>query len=77
MASNEWDPENPRFILLTSDAKVKKRILSAGTGHCPNTGDRVAVHYTGTFRTNGVVFDTSRTKAEPFAFNLGCGQVIT
>ena len=42
-----------------------------------NAGDRVVVHYTGTFRTSGSVFDSSLTKAEPFAFNLGCGQVIT
>ena len=76
MTSNEWDPDNPRFILLTSDAGVKKRVLSAGTGSCPNTGDRVTVHYTGTFRTTGVVFDSSRKNAEPFAFDLGRGQVI-
>ena len=41
----------------------------------PRPGDRVEVHYTGTLE-NGVQFDSSRQRAGPFAFNLGCGQVI-
>ena len=74
---NEWDSSDPRFVFLTSDSKVKKRVISAGVGLCPCTGDRVVVHYTGTFRKTGAVFDTSRTKSEPFAFELGTGQVNT
>ena len=75
VASNEWDSSDPRFVFLTSDSKVKKRVISAGVGACPLTGDRVVVHYTGTFRQTGAVFDTSRRKSEPFAFELGRGQV--
>ena len=76
VAGNEWDSGDPRFIFLTSDSKVKKRVISPGVGACPSTGDRVVVHYTGTFRRTGAVFDTSRTKSEPFAFELGRGQVV-
>ena len=72
---DDWDSSDPRFIVLTSDSKVKKRVLVAGTGDCPRTGDRVVVHYTGTFRKTGAVFDSSRTKTEPFAFHLGGGEV--
>lgn len=38
-------------------------------------GQMVTVHYTGRL-TNGNVFDTSRTRNQPFSFGLGRGEVI-
>jgi hypothetical protein len=49
--------------------------LKTGTGAVAHTGDTVTVQYTGWF-TDGTVFDSSRTRNQPFTFNIGQNQVI-
>ena len=49
--------------------------LREGEGEEAAAGDAVVVHYTG-WLPNGMKFDSSRDRAEPFTFVLGEGRVI-
>ena len=49
--------------------------VEAGTGAQAEAGKNVSVHYTGKLQ-DGKVFDSSVSRGEPIAFQLGKGKVI-
>ncbi|HEX8684606.1 MAG TPA: FKBP-type peptidyl-prolyl cis-trans isomerase [Ardenticatenaceae bacterium] len=59
----------------TTESGLEYTILSEGEGDVAETGDTVAVHYTGFFE-DGSVFDSSIPRGEPLTFTIGSGQVI-
>jgi peptidylprolyl isomerase len=50
--------------------------IRVGEGALAQVGDRCVVHYTGWLRGGEEKFDSSRERAEPFAFRLRKGEVI-
>ncbi|HEX8492970.1 MAG TPA: FKBP-type peptidyl-prolyl cis-trans isomerase [Pyrinomonadaceae bacterium] len=74
-AARQPAASNPSMTSTTTSSGLTYLITKRGTGRQPKTGEIVVVHYTGTL-TNGVKFDSSRDRGEPFAFKLGAGQVI-
>ncbi len=68
------EPIYPSFAIKTATG-LTYLVTQAGNGQRAQPGDTVVVHYTGTL-TNGVKFDSSRDRGEPFSFPLGAGRVI-
>ena len=61
---------------IVTESGLKVEIMEKGTGQIPQTGDLVSVHYTGSLKSNGEVFDSSYDAGRPFEFPLGKGRVI-
>ena len=53
----------------TTPSGLQYQIIKAGTGESPSVGNRVKVHYTGTF-IDGQTFDSSIDRGEPAVFSL-------
>lgn len=49
--------------------------IKVGTGIAVKSGDTVSIHYLGTLE-NGVKFDSSYDRGQPFETQIGVGQVI-
>ena len=61
--------------IITTDSGLQYVEITEGTGAMPKPGQKVVVHYTGTFE-DGKKFDSSRDRNSPFTFKIGVGQVI-
>jgi FKBP-type peptidyl-prolyl cis-trans isomerase len=58
-----------------SKTGLKHVVLKEGEGRRPKRGSTILAHYTGCL-TNGVKFDSSVDRGEPFSFDVGVGEVI-
>lgn len=66
------------FLLAVSPALAADLVIEdieKGEGRAAQSGDRVAVHYTG-WLLDGKKFDSSRDRNQEFVFQLGARQVI-
>ena len=72
-------PDAPREVdeedLLTTESGLKYYDFETGDGPTAETGQTVAVHYTG-WLEDGTKFDSSLDRGQPFVFELGAGQVL-
>jgi peptidylprolyl isomerase len=68
-------PASSSATTTTTPSGLTYLITKRGTGPQLKAGDTVILNYTGTL-TNGVKFDSSHDRNQPFEFKLGSGQVI-
>jgi|GEM_PF-1128576 len=61
--------------LLTPESRLEIKVLRTGKGPYPKSGDRVKIHYRGSFE-DGTEFDSSYRKKVPLEFVVGYGRVI-
>jgi FKBP-type peptidyl-prolyl cis-trans isomerase len=62
-------------VITTTPSGLQYVKNTEGTGRQPKKGDQVEVNYYGAL-LDGVSFDNSYKRGEPFVFSLGKGQVI-
>jgi FKBP-type peptidyl-prolyl cis-trans isomerase len=55
---------------------VTVRDLLVGTGAPVKSGKKITLHYTGSLRSSGKVFDKNHSKQHPLVFRQGTGEVI-
>lgn len=79
---NKSARRKPRTSVAATSSLVKTLpsglsyiVTRRGEGRQPLAGEKVIVNYTGVM-SNGVKFDSSLDRGQPFAFQLGKGQVI-
>lgn len=62
-------------VIITTESGLQYVRNSEGTGRQPQAGDKVEVNYYGAL-LDGISFDNSYKRGEPFVFTLGQNEVI-
>lgn len=65
----------PESTAVTTASGLTYIVTKPGAGAHLKAGDTIIVNYTGLL-TNGLKFDSSLDRGEPFSFPLGAGRVI-
>ncbi|MCY7376774.1 MAG: FKBP-type peptidyl-prolyl cis-trans isomerase [Pyrinomonadaceae bacterium] len=65
----------PASAAVTTATGLTYIVTKQGAGAQLKAGDNIIVNYTGLL-TNGLKFDSSLDRGEPFSFPLGAGRVI-
>ena len=77
IASDASASETPNYLAEQKlDNGITINVLTQGTGSQCQDGQTATVQYTGALASNGVVFDSSIPRGEPFSFTLGQMRVI-
>lgn len=61
--------------MVSSRIEVEMTVLEKGQGVSPQTGDRLRIHYRGSF-PDGKEFDSSHKSNTPYQFVMGYGQIL-
>lgn len=75
VANMDFFPDTTALTFETGADGLRYAIVKTGEGEPAKSGSNVSVHYTG-WMVNGVKFDSSRDRGQPFVFPLGEGRVI-
>ncbi|KAJ3038422.1 hypothetical protein HDV00_000610 [Rhizophlyctis rosea] len=71
-----WPEKDPKVIAVEG-LDWSKVIYEEGDGeNFPQKGDKVLMHYTGRFASDGKKFDSSHDRGHPLALPVGLGQII-
>ncbi len=73
----ETSPDKPEIeIPAAAPTELVRTVLEEGTGEAAEAGDTVIVDYAGVRSSDGLPFDNSYDRGEPFPVVLGQGNVI-
>ncbi len=73
----ETSPDKPEIeIPADAPSELERTVLEAGTGEEAEAGDTVIVDYAGVRSSDGLPFDNSYDRGQPFPVVLGQGAVI-
>lgn len=77
---NDEKPSSSRPTSLTRERRLDGGLVISdvilGTGAPVRPGKRISLHYTGSLRSTGDVFDKNHSRQHPLVFRQGTGEVI-